>query len=105
MRRGTGLPVPGSQGQSKRFSSRILRIIDEFGERDDVQQALVGNMHTFGWSWSLTSYYELYEEPLAALHKHAKAPVRRWSKKMSDSMAKQIARERDSDDEQSAQYD
>jgi DNA-binding transcriptional regulator YiaG len=93
------------EGQGKRFSSLIQRIVDEFGERDDVQQALVGNMHTFGWSGSLTTYYELYEGPLAALHKHAKAAVRRWSKKMSDSMAKQIAREHDSDDEQSAQYD
>lgn len=94
-----------SDGQGKRFSCLIQRIVDEFGERDDVQQALVGNMHTFGWSGSLTTYYELYEGPLTALHKHAKAAVRRWSKKMSDSMAKQIARAQDSDDEQSAQYD
>lgn len=101
------LPLLSNEGEGRgmRFSSLIGRIIDEFGEREDVQQALVANMHTFGWSGSLTTYYELYEQPLAALHKHAKALVRRWSKKMSDSMAKQIAREQDSDDEQSAQYD
>lgn len=93
------------EGQGKRFSGLIMRIIDDFGERDDVQSNLVGNMHTFGWSGSLTTYYELYEKPLAALHKHAKPAVCRWAKKMSESIARQIAKEQDSDDEQNAQYD
>ncbi len=93
------------EDQGKRFSGLIMRIIDDFGERDDVQRALVSNMHTFSWSGSMTTYYELYEKPLEALHKHAKPAVRRWAKKMSDSMARQIAKEQDSDDEQSAQYD
>ncbi len=92
-------------GQGKRFSNLILRLIDEFGERDDVQRALVGNMYTFSWSGSLTTYYARYEQSLSALHKHAKAAVRRWAKKMSDSVANQIAREQDTDDEQSAYYE
>lgn len=87
------------------FTDTVRRLIDEFGERDDVQQALVANMQTFGWSGSLTTYYELYEQPLASLHQHPKGGVRRWAKKMSDSIAKQIAREQQSDDEHEAQYD
>jgi len=53
----------------------------------------------------LTTYYELYEQPLASLHKHPKAVVRRWARKMSDSIARQIAQEQQSDEEQAAQYD
>ena len=48
-------------GQGKRFSNLILCLIDEFGERDDVQRAFVGNTHTLGWLGSLTTYYALYE--------------------------------------------
>lgn len=90
---------------TNQFTDTVRRLIEEFGERNDVQQALVANMHTFGWSGSLTTYYELYEQPLASLHKHPKAAVRRWARKMSDSIARQIAQERQSDDEQEAQYD
>lgn len=90
---------------AKQFTDTVRRLIDEFGERDDVQRALVANMHTFVWSGSLTTYFELYEQPLASLHKHPKAAVRRWARKMSDSIAKQIAQERQSVDEQEAQYD
>jgi len=92
-------------GKGHQFTSTVRRLIDEFGERDDVQQALVANMHTFGWSGSLTTYYKRYEQPLTSLHKHPKAGVRRWARKISDSIAKQITQEQQSDDEQEAQYD
>ncbi len=62
-------------------------------------------MHTFGWSGSLTTYYELYEQPLASLHKHPKAATRRWTRKISVSIARQIAQEQQSDDEREAQHD
>jgi hypothetical protein len=83
----------------------VRRLIDEFWERDDVQRAVVANMHTFGRSGSLTTYYELYEQPLASLHQHPKAAVRHWARKISDSIARQIAREQQSDDERETQYD
>ena len=83
----------------------VRRLIDEFGERDDVQKALVANMYTFGWSGSMTTYYELYKEPLAHLHNHAKSSVRKWAKRMSDQIEREIAREQDSDEEHEAQYD
>lgn len=62
-------------------------------------------MNTFGWSGSLTTYYKLYEQPLESLQKHPKAAVRRWARKMSDSITRQIAHAQQSDDEQAAQYD
>lgn len=94
---------PGDGGAS--FMPIVRRLIDEFGERDDVQKALVANMYTFGWSGSMTTYYELYKEPLAHLHNHAKSSVRKWAKRMSDQIEREIAREQDSDEEHEAQYD
>lgn len=100
------LLTKGEQGcEGDQFTETVRRLIDEFGERDDVQQALVANMHTFGWSGSLTSYFALYEQPFASLHMHPMAGVRRWARKMSDSIARQITQEQQSDDEQEAQYD
>lgn len=83
----------------------VRRLIDEFGEREDVQQALVANMYTFGWSGSMTTYYELYKEPLAGLRDHPKQEVRKWARKMSDQIEREISRELDSDEEHDAQYD
>lgn len=102
---GTEVEEASDSAADNQFSGTVRRLIDEFGERDDVQQALIANMHTFGWSGSLTTYYELYEQPLASLHQHPKATVRRWARKLSDSIAKKIAQERQSDDEQEAEYD
>jgi hypothetical protein len=86
------------------FSSLIRRVIDDFGERDDVQSALEANMFTFGWSGSITTYYELYQQPLGALADHSKAGVRRWARKMSDQIARQITHEQDVDEEHDAQF-
>ena len=55
-------------------------LIDEFGEREDVQLAIDRNIHTFGWSGSITTYYEPYRRPLTALLRHKKAKVRRWAR-------------------------
>lgn len=96
--------APSEEGAGKVFSSLIRRVIDDFGERDDVQSALEANMFTFGWSGSITTYYELYQQPLGALADHSKAGVRRWARKMSDQIARQITHEQDVDEEHDAQF-
>jgi hypothetical protein len=78
--------------------------MDEFGEREDVQRALVSNMYTFGWSGSVTTYYELYRQPLESLHNHPKAALRRWARKMSDQIVREIAQEHDADEEHDAEF-
>jgi hypothetical protein len=45
------------------------RLLDEFGDRDDVLKRLVQNMHTFGWTGSTTTYYALYDAPLRSFAK------------------------------------
>ena len=48
-----------------------VRLLDEFGDREDVLEAIGRNMHTFGWIGSITTYFALYEEPLSTLCDHA----------------------------------
>ena len=43
------------------FHPIVKRLLDEFGEREDVRRQLHVNMHTFGWSGSVADYYALYE--------------------------------------------
>jgi hypothetical protein len=81
------------------------RLLDEFGSREDVLKRLVGNMHTFGWSGSRTTYYALYEAPLRSLMSHPIGAVRRWAKTMLDHMIAQIQEAKTEDDEQNAQWD
>ena len=58
----------------------MARLIDEFGDRDDVRQAVESNIRTFGWSGSRTNYYALYKEPIRRLLQHSKPEVSRWAK-------------------------
>lgn len=80
------------------------RLLDEFGDNEDVLSALVSNMHSFGWSGSRTGYYQLYEQPLKSLGKHPIGAVRRWAKKMLVSMQRQFEEARDEDDELRASW-
>lgn len=81
------------------------RLLDEFGDRDDVLKRLVGNMHTFGWTGSRTTYYALYEAPLRSLENHPIGAVRRWAKTMLGHMMAEIQAAKTEDDEQRAQWD
>jgi DNA-binding transcriptional regulator YiaG len=99
------LTTDDSGTEDRAFLPIVRKLMDEFGEREDVQRALVSNMYTFGWAGSITTYYQLYRKPLESLHDHSKAGVRRWGRKMSDQLERQIAQERDTDEERDAQYD
>ena len=61
----------------------MARLLDEFGDREDVLDAVGGNIHSyFGWG-SPTEYFVLYETPLSRLRsEHPSARVRRWAKGM-----------------------
>jgi hypothetical protein len=69
-----------AQETTSKLHPVMKRIIDEFGDRDNVLDALTSNIHTFSWSGSLTTYYALYDEPLRDLESHRLGTVRRWAK-------------------------
>lgn len=81
----------------------MSRLLDEFGERDDVHRALESNIHTYSWSGSSASYYSRYRQPLERLRTHPKAGVRQWAEKMRGQVARCIARETIRDEEREAQ--
>ena len=80
----------------------MVRLLDEFGDRDDVLQAVVRRMHTFGWWGSLTGYFALYEQPLSTLLDHPKAKVRHWAKATLRGLSASIESARNQDEERDA---
>lgn len=58
----------------------MVRLIDEFGEREDVQEAIVSNMHNFSWRGSRTHYYARYEEPIGKVLQHPNPKISYWAR-------------------------
>ena len=83
---------------------KMKRLLDEFGDRKDVLQALNRNMYTFGWSGSRADYYALYDEPLHSLETHKHGALRRWAKKTREQLGSAIDNVRDEDDEREASW-
>ena len=78
----------------------MRRLIDEFGDRDDVLQAV--SLNTGSWSGSKTNYFALYQEPLRTLYAHPKRQVQRWAKTMLRHLDTRIEHARNEDEEQDA---
>lgn len=101
--------VPALTAYSRETSDRslhpvLIRLLDEFGDRDDVLDAMVHRMHTFGWWGSLTTYFALYEKPFRALLDHPKGKVRRWARRTLRRLSDSINAARDQDEEWEAQW-
>lgn len=82
----------------------MARLLDEFGNRQDVLQAVSRNMCN-SWCGSLTSYYELYRAPLHALHDHPKRKVQSWAKTMLRQLDTEIKNARTEDEEREVQHE
>ncbi len=79
--------IPVLSSQSPEDLARTVhpitrRLLDEFGDREDVLQGISMNIGTYGWSGSRTTYYQLYESPLKELENHSIKRVRLWAQKM-----------------------
>jgi hypothetical protein len=87
-------------GSSKNWNEIVLSVLDEFGDRDEVLDALGVAMASFSWSGSLVPYYERYVEPLRFLQQgHSRAKVRKWAESQLGRVQKAIEREQKRDDE------
>ena len=91
----TAMVVPAlatydKKAQEPSLHPSMARLLEEFGDREDVLDAVGGNIRSyFGWG-SPTEYFALYETPLSRLRdEHPSARVRRWAK----GMLRQIAAE------------
>ena len=58
----------------------MARLLDEFGDREDVQREFESNLHTFGTFGSMSDHYAIYRAPLSELLQHSNPKVCRWAK-------------------------
>lgn len=99
------LLVVSDGAPTKKFHPLVRRIIDEFGEREDVQDALSRNMGTFGWSGSVTTYYAQFQEPVQELVNHPKPAVRAWAQQFLREVESSIEFAQQRDDEQATRWE
>ncbi len=95
--------APQGDGAVRPLNPLMIRLLDEFGERDDVQRAVMSNIHTFGWSGSMTTYFAQFEEPLTNLLQHPKLKLRRWARDVLREIHTSIESARSHDEEYDAQ--
>ena len=91
--------------QERSLHPVMARLIDEFGEREDVREAIAANLHTFGWRGSLTTYFELFRQPMDPLTNHPKPQVRSWAKSLLRHLDYAIRNARDEDEEEQAYWE
>ncbi len=91
---------------TKRLLHQVMtRLLDEFGDRQDVLQAISRNIHTFVWWGALGAYYELYQAPLSTLNDHPRGQVQRWAKTMLRRLNTEIENAHTEDEEREAQHE
>lgn len=95
----------GNENDSASLHPHVIRLLDEFGDRDDVMRALTRNMYTFGWKGSRTAYFALYDQPLSALETHPRAEVRKWTKKTRAQLRRDIDETRTEEEERDAKWE
>ena len=81
------------------------RLLDEFGEREDVQRGVELNIYNYGWTGSVTTYFALHKEPFSKLRQHPKPKVRNWAKVVLRQINNSIERARIRDEESEAQLE
>ena len=101
------LPVlsPRSTGGDPTIHPWMSRLLDEFGDRDDVRDAVETNAYNFGWTGSMASYFVQYEAPLHDLAQHPRREVRRWAKVMQDRIGRSLDEARNEEEEEEALWD
>ncbi len=78
------------------------RLLDEFGDRENVLNGINRNIYSYGWSGSRTKYFELYELPFKELENHPVKRVRIWAQQILHQLGLEKAAARDEDEEQEA---
>ena len=101
------VPVLTSQNPGdvvRAFHPVMKRILDEFGDRDDVLSSISANIGTYSWSGPRAGYYGLYEQPLNELETHPTKKVRVWVQEMIRDLNLEKKAAIDEQDEQEAHW-
>ena len=89
----------GADAPKPSLHAVTARLLDEFGEREDVRRAVELNIHTFGWSGSMTNYFAPFMGPFRKLLQHPKPEVRSWAKVVLRQLDNSVERARNQDKE------
>lgn len=95
-------PLANSDQQS--LHPIVATLLDEFGERTDVQRAVELSMSPSNWLGSLATYYAPYREPMIQLTDHAKPGVRRWARSVVRKLDDAIEKARRQEEELKARH-
>lgn len=87
------------------FDPTLARVIEEFGERDGVLEAVDRNMRTFTWSRSEESRLRRYRAPLESLRNHRIPAVSRWAESQLRYFDERIQQAQSWIEEQEAKFD
>lgn len=74
----------------KGFSSIILWLLDEYGDRDDVRNSIHSNLNTFSWTGSTIPYYRNCLICYMQLFEHKHKEVSDWAKQCAEACKKNI---------------
>ena len=100
------LPILGSHQDTDALPPLhpvMSRLVDEFGERQDVQDALLSNLLTFSWVGSAIPHFERHQGIAGTLLQHGKPAVRRWAKGLQRYLERAIKTEQNREEEWEAQ--
>ena len=75
------------------FSDFAIRIINTYGDNEDVLDSFHANMNTFSWTGSIIPLYQDMKHALEKLLSHKFNSVVLWAKNSIESLDEQIARE------------
>ena len=79
-----------------------LRLIEEFGDRENVLKGLKRSIYSFSWIGSLTTYFIRFLEPVQGLLGHPRAQVRSWARRTLHQLRTDMEACRNDDEEQAA---
>lgn len=96
-------PLDGAPNRS--LHPTVARLVDEFGEREDVRRAIEANIHPFVRSGSVEPYLVRYRGPLNELLGHSKVEVRSWARTVLHQLEAAIDGARNEDEEMEALRD
>ena len=96
------LTAEGVGAPERSLHPLMARLLDEFGERSDVLQAVGRNIGSFSWWGSMVSYYAPYKGPLSKLVQHQKPQVNGWARSMLRQLDAMVEAARNEDEEREA---
>ncbi len=71
----------------------MARLLEKYGNRRDVQEAVGMNVHTYSWTGSSANHYKPYQETFSTLANDLDRPsaLRRWAKRMVHELGQAIS--------------